>query len=180
MHLNVSNGIHLTDFRKSDRNNLVTYLSEREIYDNTLRIPFPYTAALAEQWLERVQKQTQQVGHSLNWVIRTQEEQLIGAVGLERQGPDAAHYAELGYWLAKPYWGRGIMTDVIKAVSRYTFETMGYEKLIAHVFSFNSASARVLEKSGFEIEGYLKKHRIKNGKFVDSKLYGLLRDQGGR
>jgi ribosomal-protein-alanine N-acetyltransferase len=81
----------------------------------------------------------------------------------------------LGYWLAKPYWGRGIMTAVIRNACQYAFNEWNLMKITAHVFSFNAASARVLEKCGFEQEGYLKKHHLKDGQLIDARLFGLLK-----
>lgn len=118
---------------------------------------------------------TEQNGQIVNWAIRKEADKLIGGIGLEGPGLDRSHRAEIGYWLAKPYWGQGIMTAVVKVVCKHSFESLGIGKITAHVFSFNNASARVLEKCGFEQEGYLKKHFVKNGRFIDAKSYGLLR-----
>jgi len=99
---------------------------------------------------------------------------LIGCCGLEDFVPGRSHQAEIGYWLAKPYWGRGIATDVVRKVCAHARTEFGLAKIIAHVFAFNTASARVLEKCGFEQEGYLKQHRLKDGRLLDSRLYGLI------
>lgn len=69
--------------------------------------------------------------------------------------------------------GQGNMATVVLAVWLHAFDDLGLENITAHVFSFNDASARVLEKCGFEQEGYFKKHFVKDGKFIDAKAYGL-------
>jgi RimJ/RimL family protein N-acetyltransferase len=67
------------------------------------------------------------------------------------------------------------MTVVVKKTCELAFHEWGLAKITAHVFAFNPASARVLEKCGFEQEGYLKKHFLKDGQFIDANVYGLLR-----
>ncbi|HEV2968884.1 MAG TPA: GNAT family protein [Pirellulales bacterium] len=176
MNLTVTPEISLTDFKRSDLETLVQWLAEPEIYERTLRIPHPYTLADAEKWLEIVEQATRQNGQTLNWAIRNAAGQLIGGAGLRGFEAFGPHRSEIGYWLAKPYWGRGIMTAVVAAICRHAFETLGFVKIDAHVFSFNDASARVLQKCGFEPEGYLRRHLKKDGRLIDVKLYGLLKE----
>ena len=81
----------------------------------------------------------------------------------------------VGYWLAKPLWGRGIMTAVVQRLCQHAFEEFGLVKITAHVFSHNTASARALEKCGFQEEGFLRKHFLKDGRFLDARLLALLK-----
>ena len=80
------------------------------------------------------------------------------------------------YWLAKPFWGRGIMTEAATKVSAVAFAELGLIRLTAHVFDFNVGSARVLEKSGFQLKGRLRRHYRKDGKTFDGLLYAKLKD----
>jgi ribosomal-protein-alanine N-acetyltransferase len=175
MNLEVSNGIRLTEIRRSDQDALIEFLNDRDVNATTVRIPFPYTAADAEDWFTTVGQLTRQNGQPVNWAIRNEADKLIGDIGLELEAGCRSHRAEIGYWLAKPFWGRGIMTAVVKAVCQHAFENLGLARITAHVFSFNDASARVLQKCGFEQEGYMKKHYLKDGKFIDAKAYGLVK-----
>jgi len=172
MAFDIGNGIRLTEFRQSDRDALVEHLSNKEVYKRTLRIPFPYTADDADNWLATVSEKADQPSR---WAIRNQIDLLIGGVGFDDLILGQSHRAEIGYWLAQPYWGRGIMPAAVRAVCRHAFETLGLVKITGHVFSFNDASARVLEKCGFQLEGYLRKHFVKDGQFLDAKAYGLVR-----
>ena len=99
-------------------------------------------------------------------------EQLIGVCGFD--GVTRGHRAELGYWLAKRYWGQGIMTAVTDAACRHMIDQFELVRLVAYVFPQNVASARVLEKIGFRFEGLLPKHFQKEGRFIDARLYGLV------
>lgn len=175
MNLELPNGIRLTEYAETDQDALVEFLNDREIYERTLRIPFPYTVADAQAWFALSRKLTEHNGQTVNWAIRDEPGKLIGGVALEAPGPERSHRAEIGYWLARPFWGRGIMSLAVAAVCRQAFESLGLLKITAHVFAFNVASARVLEKCGFEQEGYLKWHYLKDGKFVDAKVFGLVR-----
>jgi RimJ/RimL family protein N-acetyltransferase len=171
----VNEQIHLSEFRFSDNCALIEHLNDRDIYDRTLRIPFPYTDTDANQWLALTARITEVQGRPVHWAIRNAENALIGGCGFDGFHLGKSHRAEIGYWLAKPYWGKGIMTAVVKRICRHAFEEFGLLRITAHVFSHNVASARVLEKCGFQPEGFLQKHFLKDGKFIDARLFALLR-----
>lgn len=174
MQIDVRPEIQLTEFRTGDEADLVEHLSDRAIYKTTLRIPHPYTRQNAEDWLAIAANSTHQ-GRPVQFAIR-ERSRLIGGCGLEvvRVQPQRA---ELGYWLACPWWGRGIMTAAVSALCRYGFDELELEKLTAHVFDFNPASSRVLEKCGFQQEGFLPRHYRKDGQSIDARLYGLLQPE---
>jgi RimJ/RimL family protein N-acetyltransferase len=95
----------------------------------------------------------------------------VGGIGL-RPGEDVhRHTAEFGYWLAEEFWGRGIMSQVVPAFVDYCFKEFSLNRLFAMPHSNNSASARVLEKAGFVLEGRLRNNVVKDGKILDSLLY---------
>lgn len=78
------------------------------------------------------------------------------------------------YWLGEPYWNRGIATLAVGAAAKYAFANFDLVRLYATVFEWNRASARVLEKSGFKLEGRLERSVIKDGKIIASLLYALV------
>lgn len=172
MHIPITDQIALTEFRISDKTACVERIGEREIYEGALRIPYPYTAEHYDEWLNIVDELTRRYGEPVHFAIREGEE-LIGSIGFD--GLTKGHKAEIGYWLAKPWWGRGIMTAVVGVACRYAFRQWNLVRITAHVFEFNLASARVLEKNGFEFEGLLRKHYLKDGQFLNSPLFALVR-----
>jgi RimJ/RimL family protein N-acetyltransferase len=176
MNLFVNDFIHLSEFLASDKPALVEHLKEKAIYDRTLRIPYPYGEADADEWLAISARSTRQQGRPVHWAIRNQEGFLLGGCGLNGFEIGKSHLAEIGYWLAKPCWGRGIMTAVVSRVCEFAFCEFGLAKIVAHVFAENHASARVLEKCGFQQEGFLRKHHLKDGQFVDARLFALLKE----
>jgi ribosomal-protein-alanine N-acetyltransferase len=174
--LTVNDHIHLSEIRSSDKAAYLEYLNEKEIYDRTLRIPYPYTEAEADEWLALVVKSTQQHGQAVNWAIRNEGDYLIGGIGFDGVAIGKSHLAEIGYWLAKPYWGQGIMTAVVRKLCEFAFAEFVLLKIVAHVFADNASSAKVLKKCGFQQEGYLRKHYFKDGKWLDARLFSLVKE----
>lgn len=175
MKIVVSDQVHLSEFRSSDKDSLLAHLNDRDIYERTLRIPFPYTEADADEWLALVAKIIRQQGRPVQWAIRNADDALIGGCGFDGFQVGKSHRAEVGYWLARPFWGRGIMTAVVQRVCLNAFKELGLAKITAHVFPHNPASARVLEKCGFQEEGFLRKHFLKDGQLIDARLFALLK-----
>src|SRR5262245_59279986 len=171
MKIIVNDSIHLSEIAPSDKAALVEHLNDREIHSRLLHVPHPYTVKDADEWLERVAKNTQQQGQPVNFAIRERDATLIGGIGYNDIEVGKSHRAELGYWLAKSHWGRGIMADVVRRYCRHGFEQLGLAKITAHAFIDNPASARVLEKVGFVRECLLHKHFRKDDKLLDVWLY---------
>ena len=166
-------GVSLSELRPADALALVKHLNDRDIYENTLRIPFPYSDDDANWFIEHAGETAAQHGHPLHFAIRQQQGELIGGCGFNSVAYE--HRAEIGYWLAKPFWGRGIMTDVVRTLCEHAISQWKLIRITAHVFEFNVASARVLQKCGFQLEGRLRKHHVKDGRPIDSQLYALVR-----
>jgi len=176
MNISVSDQIHLSEIRPSDEAAVLEHLKEKEIYDRTLRIPYPYSEANFQAWMLIVKKTTEEQGQPVHWAIRNEDDLLIGGCGFDGVQVGKSHRAEIGYWLAKPYWGQGVMTAVVQRACEFVFAKFGLVKIVAHVHADNAASARVLEKCGFQQEGYLRKHCLKDGKYLDARLFALLKD----
>lgn len=120
-------------------------------------------------------KMTEEQGRPVHFAVRSADDALIGGCGFNDFQVGKSHRAEIGYWLAKPFWGHGIMTAVVQHLCRHAFDEFGLVKIVAHVFAPNLASARVLEKCGFQEEGFLRKHFVKDGQFLDARLFALLK-----
>ena len=175
MKISITERINLSELLPSDQAACIEHMKAKEIYDLTLRIPYPYTEADFQAWLEIVEKATMQQGQPVNWAIRDEKGLFIGGCGFAGLEVGKSHRAEIGYWLAKPYWGQGIMTAVVRRLCEFAFAELGLVKIVAHVFGGNAASARVLEKCGFQQEGYLRKHHLKDGKYLDARLFALVK-----
>lgn len=176
MKLEINDSYYISDITLKDKSAYLEHLKEKQIYDQTLAIPYPYTEDDADWWINHnIEAVKTQGGCSVNWAIRRSEDNyLIGGIGFLGLKIGESHTAELGYWLAKPYWNKGLMTEAVKVVSEYGFKKLGLSRITANVFHFNISSARVLEKAGFQCEGCLRNHYKKDGKIFDGKLYALI------
>ena len=133
--------------------------------------PSPYSREDGRRWIEHVRS----LDPETVWSIATDEE-VIGAVGLHLQQDVYRRSAEIGYWLGEPFWGRGIATLAVAAVTRIAFERLDMIRVYATVFETNPASCRVLEKCGYVLEGRLRRSVVKGGRILDHLLYARVVD----
>ena len=163
----------LRTWRLSDAKDLAAALNHRSVLNN-LRdgLPFPYTEQDAKEYI--IATLSANEDDTFAYAI-TLDDRVIGSIGAFRQGNIHRQTAGLGYYLAKEYWGRGIMTDAIRQLCGHIFETTDILRIYAEPFSYNAGSRRALEKAGFTREGTMKCSAVKNGKVVDMTLYSLTR-----
>lgn len=155
-------------WKESDALSLSRCANNRKIWLNLRDVfPNPYSLEDARFWI----KQSLEDDPERSFAIANSEE-IIGGIGLVFQEDVHRYSAELGYWLAEPYWGLGIMTEAVKALTEYAFNQFQLIRIYAGPFSRNHASQRVLEKAGFSREGMLKNHVFKDGKILHQVLYG--------
>ena len=172
--LEVTDEFYLSPIVRTDKVAYLEHFADPEIAHNLLAIPFPYTEADADWWLDRCE---QSIGCPItNFALRTPSGDLIGAIGAVGALSAGAHSAEFGYWLAQSYRGRGLMPRVIRTFSDYAFQELRIRRLFATPFSSNLASHRVLEKAGFQREGLLRHHHLKQGIYLDAIIYGRISD----
>ncbi|MBQ6993829.1 MAG: GNAT family N-acetyltransferase [Lachnospiraceae bacterium] len=159
----------------ADAKDLAVALSNTKIQDN-LRdgLPYPYTEQDGIDYISAMLSADE--NDTFAFVI-TVEGKVIGSIGVFRQGNIHRQTAEVGYYIAEEYWGKGIMTEAIKQTCKYVFDKSDIIRIYAEPFAYNMASCRVLEKAGFQYEGTLRKNAVKNGKIIDMKMYSLLRNE---
>ena len=175
--LEVADGFYLSPIVRADKAAYLEHFADPEIAHNLLAIPFPYTEADADWWLDRCE---QSIGSAMtNFALRTPSGYLIGAIGVVGALSVDAHSAEFGYWLAQSYRGRGLMPRVIRTFSDYAFQHLRIHGLFATPFSSHLASHRALEKAGFQREGLLRHHHLKQGIYLDAIIYGRISDSNG-
>lgn len=157
----------------TDEEALVKYANNYNI-SRVLRdqFPFPYTEEDAEAWLIQACCQTTET----NFVIADKNE-LIGAIGLNLQEDVNRLSAEIGYWLAEPFWGKGIATQALKNFTEFAFENFSLNRIYANVFESNPASEKVLMKAGYKKEATLRKAVFKEGKILDQYIYAILKEE---
>ena len=157
----------------SDARDLATALSNKKIQDN-LRdgLPYPYTEQDGREFISAMLAANE--NDTFAFAI-TVNGKVIGSIGAFRQGNIHRQTAELGYYIAEEYWGKGIMTEAVKQLCDYVFSNTDIIRIYAEPFAYNIGSCRVLEKAGFQYEGTLRSNALKNGNVFDMKMYSKLK-----
>ena len=157
----------------SDARDLATALSNKKIQDN-LRdgLPYPYTEQDGKEFISAMLAANE--NDTFAFAI-TVNGKVIGSIGAFRQGNIHRQTAELGYYIAEEYWGKGIMTEAVKQLCDYVFSNTDIIRIYAEPFAYNIGSCRVLEKAGFQYEGTLRSNALKNGNVFDMKMYSKLK-----
>ena len=160
-------------WKLSDAKDLAIALSNRKIQDN-LRdgLPYPYTEQDGADYISAMLSANED--ETFAFAI-TADNKVVGSIGVFRQENIHRQTAELGYYVAEEYWGKGIMTKAVKQICEYVFDKSDIIRIYAEPFAYNIASCRVLEKAGFRYEGTLRSNAVKNGNVIDMKMYSLLK-----
>ena len=160
-------------WKLADAADLAAALSNKNVQDN-LRdgLPYPYTEQDGRDYISAVLAADE--NDTFAFAV-TADGKVIGSIAAFRQTNIHNKTAELGYYIAEEYWGKGIMTEAVKQLCDHVFTHTDIIRIYAEPFARNIASCRVLEKSGFEYEGTLRNNAIKNGKVLDMKLYACLK-----
>ncbi|KAI5863336.1 acyl-CoA N-acyltransferase [Durotheca rogersii] len=140
----------------------------------TNRFPHPYTAENARFWVDFAAGQSPAV----NFAICTPDGAFAGSIGLT-PGKDVEYRTwEVGYWVAREHWGKGIAASALAAFTAWAFhEFPDLLRIEAGVHGENAASARVLERAGYVREGVRRKAVYKRGQVRDYIMYGFVREE---
>jgi [ribosomal protein S5]-alanine N-acetyltransferase len=161
----------IRDWREDDAESLALHANDREVWLRvTDRFGHPYKIDNAREFLAR----TMASDPRTNFAIEVNGA-AVGGIGLKLGSDVRVHSAELGYWIGREFWNRGIMTEAVIAVCERAFAGFDLHRIGAFVFSNNPPSARVLEKAGFVFEGRLKHEVVKDGELLDSLVFGKLK-----
>jgi [ribosomal protein S5]-alanine N-acetyltransferase len=164
----------IRDWQIEDAPSIAKYANNRKIWIN-LRdaFPYPYSSRDAESFISRVIE----ANPVTVFAIATQSE-AIGSIGL-MLGKDVHRFtAEMGYWLAEPFWGKGIMVQAVQFLTSWAFLDLKLHRISAEPYVSNPASHRVLEKAGFIREGVLRSSAFKDGNIIDQYLYSKIGNVG--
>jgi len=161
----------LRDWTTGDAASIAQHANNREIWRNLRdRFPHPYSLANAQEWLRSVCAEQPRNGFAIEI-----DGCAVGGIGLQR-GEDVHRLsAEIGFWLGQAFWGRGVMSEAVRAYTAFAFDRFDLERLHATVYQWNPASARVLEKAGYQRECWMRRAAFKDGQLIDVALYAVLR-----
>lgn len=164
--------VTIRKFRRIDKFRMAEIANNEKVAAN-LRdaFPSPYTLEDAQKFISMCLRQVPYGIFAIEF-----EGEYVGNIGLHRQGDVYRKTAELGYFIGEPYWHKGITPRAVNLICEYGFRELDVIKIFSGVFSFNTASQRVLEKCGFTLEAVLKAAVIKNGKICDEYRYARILD----
>lgn len=134
----------------------------------TNKFPHPYTREAGENFIAYAIQ-----GNPVNIFAIEVEGKAVGGIGIHPSSDIECKNAEMGYWLAEPYWGNGIITSAIKQMIVYGFKNFDINRIFARPFGTNIASQKVLEKAGFVLEATFNKALFKNGEYLDELVYAI-------
>ncbi len=161
----------LREWRRQDATSLAKHANNPKIAAN-LRdgFPNPYTLKDAEKWISDVAF----IGPHILLAVDIGHE-AVGGIGMSFKADVYRKSAEIGYWLSEIYWNRGIMTEAVNTLVRYTFDHYDILRISAAIFEHNTASMRLLEKCGFRKEAIHRQAVIKNGRIMDEHVWAILK-----
>ena len=162
----------LRPWNKNDLKNLVEYANNWNVAKNlTDKFPFPYSEINGMKFIDFATKDI-----PIHIFAIDIDEQAVGGIGIHPQEDIHRKNAELGYWLAEPFWGQGIISRAINQMIKFAFETYEIDRIFARPFGTNIPSQRALEKNDFILEGKFEKVLIKDGELLDELIYAIRRD----
>ena len=157
----------LREWKRSDADSLAAIANNKKIWDNVRDLlPYPYTKKDAKDWLELVKKQK-----TVTTFCIEVDGKLAGSIGVTLKDDVYKKTAEIGYFIAEEYWGKGAATEAIKQMVSYVQKEFDIVRIYAEVFEFNRASMKALEKNGFYLESIRKKAAFKNNMIVDDYVW---------
>jgi [ribosomal protein S5]-alanine N-acetyltransferase len=163
-------GAVVRSFEASDVTAIACYANNRQIWLNLRdRFPHPYHRADAQAFIRFARREHPES----NFAIALDGE-AIGGIGIAARADVERVSAEVGYWLGEPFWGRGLATAAVRAVTQHAIETRQLTRVFALPFAHNTASCRVLEKAGYILEARLVRSAVKDGVVVDQMQYAYI------
>jgi RimJ/RimL family protein N-acetyltransferase len=153
-----------------DVTSLVRHANNRKVAINLRdRFPFPYTRRDGREFIKMARRMKPE-----SFFAIAVDGQAVGGIGFVPHQDVERVSSEVGYWLGETFWGRGITTEALIAVTSYAIATHGFTRLFALPFAHNEASCRVLEKAGYVLEARLRKSAIKDGQICDQLQYAFI------
>lgn len=164
--------LHLREIRDTDRPALFSLLTNAQVTQYFMVIPLqqePDAQKVVDMFRRVYREQT-----GLRWVISLEgEEEAIGIIGFHAY--THGHKGSIVYAINPQHWGKGYITEAIQAITQYGFENLGLKRIDAEVLPGNTASEKVLEKNGFQHEGFLRQWLQWGGKCYDVNMYGRVK-----
>jgi ribosomal-protein-alanine N-acetyltransferase len=165
----------LRPISESDAPDIYNNVKEYDIAKWTINIPHPYPKDGAIKFIKQT-KELMKKGLSYELAIQIKStKEVVGVISLMKV--DRRHKnAEIGYWVVKKFWNRGIATEAASKVMEFGFQVLNLERIYAKCFHNNEVSRKVMEKVGMKLEGKFRHEVFKENKFIDTLYYGILKE----
>ena len=151
----------------ADAASLAAHADDRDVWLQLRdRFPHPYAVEDAHAYIAAVAARG--LPTSFGIVV---DGEAAGTITLMPGDDIARHSAEIGYWVGRRFWGRGVATDALTAATGHAFSALGMHRVFAVPFVRNDASRRVLEKAGYALEGRMRQSAVKAGELLDQWLF---------
>jgi len=161
----------LTELKAADIKDIVRYASNKKISDYTVNLPHPYFEKDAIYWINLANQGLKSGTHYIFAIRLKKDNQFVGGIGLTVE--KRFNRAEIGYWIAEPFWRKGFATEATTRIIEFGFDKLELNKLTSSHLTKNPASGKVMQKSGMTQEGELKEHVLKKTEYHDLVLYGI-------
>ena len=163
----------LRPFNLADAASVQRLAGDARIARGTTAVPHPYADSVAEAWIGGQSAAYDTRREIVFAVVERQSEAVVGAVSLLNISARHAR-AELGFWIGVAFWSQGFCSEAVREVVRFGQDDLQITKFVGRCLAWNSASAAVMRKAGFELEGRLIKQELREGMYVDQLVFGLV------
>jgi RimJ/RimL family protein N-acetyltransferase len=163
--------MHLRPWNTNDLDSLVECANNPNISKFMMnKFPYPYTREAGERFIAFATQE-----NPTHIMAIEVDGKAVGGIGIHPLSDIESKNAEMGYWLAEPYWGKGYITEAVKQMIEYGFKNFDINRIFARPFGTNTASQKVLKKTGFLLEAKFEKTFFKNGEYLDECVYAVRR-----
>jgi len=165
--------VKMRPFVPSDVAPVFELAGAREIAENTF-VPHPYSREAAQEFVDRVREQWSTDEAYVFAITDRATDTFVGCMGIHPE--DKHNSATVGYWIGKPYWGRGMATAALRLLIRFGFEQLDLNRIEAGHLVQNLASGRVMQKADMRCEGRRRGSQLHRGEYKDAIWYAIIRD----
>lgn len=158
----------------TDIDSIVLYANNKKLSEKMLTFPFPYTEENAVWWINNSYESFKAKSAYIFAIRRKENNAFIGGIGLHL---DTHRKAELGYWIAEPFWNKGFATEAVNAIVQFGFETLSLNKIFALHFEDNPSSGKVLQKNNFSNEGFHQQHYFVDNVYKNAYSLAITKEE---
>ena len=164
--------VNLRPAQKSDIPHFTRWINDPKVR-HYLSTTMPLTEKQEEEWFEGLGKDESKI----DLIIETKDGKPIGLMGIHKIDWRSGVGTTGDLIGEKEYWGQGYGTDAKMVLLDYAFNTLGLRKICSGAMAFNKRSIRYSLHCGYKVEGRLRRHTFRNGKFQDQIVLGVFRDE---